>query len=241
MRAREQGTTIRAFDSPLLERLSRVHPLTPLLVWPPVAMLLLVTGLTGVSVPASLGLWVAGLFVWTFSEYVLHRWVFHWVGPTEGLRRLWYPVHHMHHDVQERDRLLAPPLLSIPLFFVFLGLFSWWPGAPWMYPLFSGFIVGYLAYDYIHFYTHFARPRSALGKGLRRRHLQHHFAFEDRWFGVSTPLWDYVFRTHVREGERSVTWTSSRSATPSTSSRWCVPPGSIRTSPPSTRPSAPRS
>jgi sterol desaturase/sphingolipid hydroxylase (fatty acid hydroxylase superfamily) len=24
----------------------------------------------------------------------------------------------------------------------------------------------------------------------------------NRWFGVSSPLWDYVFRTHVRPGER---------------------------------------
>ena len=72
-----------------------------------------------------------------------------------------------------------------------------------MLPLFSGFIVGYLGYDYVHYYTHFARPTSWIGKGLRKRHLQHHFAFGDRWYGVSSPIWDYVFGTYVKEGERS--------------------------------------
>ena len=53
-------------------------------------------------------------------------------------------VHRLHHDIQERERLVAPPLMSVPLFFVFLGVFYAWPGMPYMLPLFSGFIVGYL-------------------------------------------------------------------------------------------------
>ncbi len=74
--------------------------------------------------------------------------------------------------------------------------------SPAVFPFFGGFTIGYLMYDYIHFHTHFGQSRSRLAKSLRRRHLQHHFACPDRLYGVSSPLWDYVFRTHLRRGER---------------------------------------
>jgi sterol desaturase/sphingolipid hydroxylase (fatty acid hydroxylase superfamily) len=194
----------QVFAHPLLDRLSRCHPILPAILWVPMAMVLFVMGVRdGLSVSSLGGLFVAGLFLWTLSEYILHRWVFHLEFRSATLNRIWYPVHKLHHDIQERERLVAPPLMSVPLFFVFLGAFYAWPGMPYMLPLFSGFIIGYLAYDYIHYYTHFARPTSAIGKGLRKRHLQHHFAFNDKWFGISTPLWDYVFGTYVREGERA--------------------------------------
>lgn len=194
----------QVFASPLLDRLSRCHPVLPALLWVPMALALFVMGVRqGLGVTVLSGLFVFGALLWTLCEYILHRWIFHFEFKNPTLAKIWYPVHKLHHDVQERERLVAPPLMSVPLFFVFLGLFYAWPGTPYMLPLFSGFIVGYLAYDYVHYYTHFARPTTAIGKGLRKRHLQHHFAFTDRWFGISTPLWDYVFGTYVREGERS--------------------------------------
>ena len=36
--------------------------------------------------------------------------------------------------------------------------------------------------------------KSGVLNWLRRYHFQHHFA-TNRQFGVSTPIWDYVFRT----------------------------------------------
>lgn len=195
-----QGT--RAFKSDFMERLSRVHPAFPGLFWGPVALAAIGWGVhTGVHWAATIGLVLAGFFAWTFFEYVLHRWIFHFIPKREGLKKWYYLVHQIHHDYQEWDRLVAPPLLSGALCAFFLGLFWVLFGTPTMWPFFGGFTIGYLAYDYVHFYTHFARPKTAIGKGLRRRHLQHHHAYPDRWYGVSSPLWDYIFRTHVRPGE----------------------------------------
>lgn len=195
-----EGT--RAFESDFMERLSRIHPAFPAIFWGPVALAAILWGIwSGVHWAAALGLTLGGLFVWTFFEYVLHRWIFHFVPENEGLKKWYYLVHQIHHDYQEWDRLVAPPLLSGALCAIFLGLFWLIFGSPMMWPFFGGFTIGYLAYDYVHFYTHFAKPKTAIGKGLRRRHLQHHHAYPDRWYGVSSPLWDYVFRTHVRPGE----------------------------------------
>jgi sterol desaturase/sphingolipid hydroxylase (fatty acid hydroxylase superfamily) len=191
----------RAFDNPLLERLSRIHPAVPALFWGPLSVALLVAGFYASLTPSAVFGWsVAGLLTWTLTEYLLHRWVFHFEPSDPGLRRRLYPIHRLHHDVQEWDRLVAPPLLSVPLALILFPSFWMALGWPTVLPFFSGFVVGYLAYDYIHFYTHFGRPKTAIGRGLRRRHLQHHFACPDRWYGVSSPLWDYVFRTHLPRG-----------------------------------------
>ena len=58
-------------------------------------------------------------------------------------------------------------------------------------------MLDYLAYEWVHYRTHFGRARTSIGRGLRKRHLQHHLVRDDRWYGVTSPLWDYVFRTHV--------------------------------------------
>lgn len=186
-----------------MERLSRIHPAVPVCLWCPIALALIYAGHVLDLPPFALGGWtLAGLLTWTFVEYVLHRWIFHWEPANERVRKAIYPLHRLHHDVQEWDRLVAPPLLAVPLWLIFLGLFWVWLGVPMVFPFFGGFTIGYLCYDYIHFYTHFATPRSRVGRGLRRRHLQHHFACPERWFGVSSPLWDFVFRTHMPRGVR---------------------------------------
>lgn len=194
----------RVFENDFAEKyLSRVHPVLPGLFWGPIAL-----GVLGWSY-ASGASWIhiswiflTGFFAWTFFEYVLHRWIFHFIPGPKWLRREWYLIHQIHHDHQEWDRIVAPPLLSGTLCVFFLALFWALFGPVWMWPFFSGFVLGYLAYDYAHYYTHFGKPRSRFAKGLRRRHLQHHHAFPDRWYGVSSPFWDYVFGTHVRPGDK---------------------------------------
>ena len=195
---------VKAFRSPLLERLSRVHPIVPICIWGPVSVGLVILGLHfGVSPASVAGLALAGLVFWTFVEYLLHRWVFHWEPRSPRLREFLYPMHNLHHDVQEWDRLVAPPLLAIPLWMTILGICWVVLGSPTIFPFFGGFTIGYLGYDYIHYYTHFGEtPKSKIGQALRRRHLQHHFACNDRWYGVSSPLWDFVFRTHLRHDEK---------------------------------------
>jgi dihydroceramide fatty acyl 2-hydroxylase len=194
---------VQLFDNPLLERLSRVHPVVPICVWGPVALGSVYLGLRGgLSVPETAGLTVAGFFAWTLFEYILHRWIFHWQPRDPRFRELYYPVHEVHHDAQEWDRIVAPPLMAVPLAVISAGVFWLILDPPTVFAVFGGFVIGYLGYDYTHYATHFARPRTWIGKGLRKRHLQHHFACPDRWYGVSSPLWDYVFRTHVPRGAR---------------------------------------
>jgi sterol desaturase/sphingolipid hydroxylase (fatty acid hydroxylase superfamily) len=62
-------------------------------------------------------------------------------------------------------------------------------------PVFGGVMHGYLTYDMLHFAIHRGTMTSRMGAYLRKHHLQHHYAVPERNFGVSSPLWDFVFRT----------------------------------------------
>lgn len=60
---------------------------------------------------------------------------------------------------------------------------------------FAGTVTGYIVYDWVHCYTHHCRPTKRIGKFIRRYHMEHHYRDHDSHFGISSPLWDYIFGT----------------------------------------------
>ena len=184
------------FDSRLLDFFSRVHPVVPVLIFAPAIVALEAWGLSKQDLAAALGLTVAGYVIWTLFEYWLHRLVFHFE-PEDGLgARLHWIIHGVHHDhPNDPLRLVMPPAVSVPLAALFLWLYTLIFGTPAAYPIFSGFILGYLTYDYTHYHVHHHTPRTKLGKRLREQHMRHHFQDHRFGYGVSSPLWDVVFRT----------------------------------------------
>jgi sterol desaturase/sphingolipid hydroxylase (fatty acid hydroxylase superfamily) len=186
------------FESDFLERFSRIHPATPFVAWIPIAALFLTrSALRHDLAPAAIvGAFVAGMFSWTLAEYFLHRYVFHWTNDTPRGRRIHFLLHGVHHDhPHDKDRLVMPLLTSVPLAIIFYTLFAMALGRTLGEPAFAGFVVGYLFYDGTHYFVHHFIPTGRWGKFLRRHHLTHHHADHDGGFGVSTPLWDIVFRT----------------------------------------------
>ena len=191
----------RLFQNPLLDRLSRVHHLVPLVVYAPVVALLLFAGLSRLSLAANgLGL-AGGYLLWTLLEYFGHRYVFHAALPGRLGARLSFLIHGVHHrHPSDPLRLVMPPLLSAPIMaasFVVLRLVF---GPDLVLPVLAGFIAGYVGYDMVHFHVHHARPRTRLGRLLRQRHMLHHFRDDTRAFGVSAPWWDSVFGTGYTNG-----------------------------------------
>ncbi|MDP6946628.1 MAG: sterol desaturase family protein, partial [Myxococcota bacterium] len=180
------------------ERLSRCHPAAPLVVYVPVIIALLwqSTFSTEMGVAAVVGWTLTGLLTWSLTEYWLHRMLFHLTGVSEGLKLFHRRIHGIHHEFpNDMTRVVFPPIASLFFASIFYSLFYAMVGAQLTMPLFAGFAVGYLWYDMTHWWTHAGKPRSAWGKMVRRHHMTHHFKTPDRRFGVSTPLWDLVFRT----------------------------------------------
>jgi sterol desaturase/sphingolipid hydroxylase (fatty acid hydroxylase superfamily) len=192
------------FESRLLNKLSRVHPSVPLIIFLPAIAIFLVLGIDRVG-PLQAVAWVIGGYAfWTLTEYWLHRIVFHFE-PDHALgRRLHWIIHGVHHDhPNDPMRLVMPPSVSVPLAALFYLLFVWVLGPERALPMGAGFFAGYLAYDMTHYYVHHFKPRGPIGRKLRELHMRHHFQDGTRGFGVSAPYWDKVFGTAPRARKRA--------------------------------------
>jgi len=190
--------TTRMFESDFIERFSRIHPATPFVVYVPVVLALFYrTYARQVPALTAVGLVLGGILMWTLTEYVLHRYVFHWTGPEKWKQRVHFLLHGVHHDFpNDKDRLVMPLGSSLPMAVVFYSLFYFLLGGPHLAePLFAGLTIGYLCYDGTHFAVHHFKQTTAVGKWVRRHHMVHHHADHEGGFGVSSPLWDLVFRT----------------------------------------------
>jgi dihydroceramide fatty acyl 2-hydroxylase len=192
------------FESDLLDRLSRVHPVVPVLIFGPAIVVLFVLGAPELGALEVLGLVLGGYLFWTLTEYWIHRLVFHFE-PDQGWgARLHWIIHGVHHDhPNDPLRLVMPPSVSVPLAALFYGLFVLVLGTPAANVFAAAFLGGYLAYDMLHYHVHHHRPRTGADKLLRELHMRHHFQDDTRGFGISAPWWDVVFRTTTRRRTRA--------------------------------------
>lgn len=195
---------IRLFKSDFLEFFTHISPVVVLIVWVPVALYFLASAILDQSgrnpwiIPLA---FFIGVFIWTLTEYVMHRFVFHYPakGPTQ--ERIFFLFHGVHHaQPMSKTRLVMPPVVSIPLALLFYGLFTLLLGVllgawGWIAPLFAGFVAGYITYDIFHYSMHHSKWSRGYWRFLKIYHMNHHFKTPDQRFGVSSPLWDMVFGT----------------------------------------------
>ncbi len=187
--------TVQLFKNPVLEYFTHIHPATPLVVFIPAASYILYLASGTLSTPSLILYLFLGLVLWTLFEYSLHRWAFHYQPTSKLGKKMHFWVHGIHHDYpRDHTRLVMPLLVSVPLATMFYFVYSSLFGMPG-YALFAGFIYGYVCYDSIHYAAHHFPMRSGVAKWIKEYHLRHHYNDEHTAYGVSNPLWDYVFRT----------------------------------------------
>ena len=64
----------------------------------------------------------------------------------------------------------------------------------------AGLIAGYFFYEYLDFQAHHGTSRGRLTRYFRKYHLQHHHYDATVRFGVTSPLFDYLFGTfHIEK------------------------------------------
>jgi sterol desaturase/sphingolipid hydroxylase (fatty acid hydroxylase superfamily) len=196
---------IRLFKSDFLEFFTHISPIAIIALWLPIVVLLLIYAVlraSGPTFPAYIPLgFIIGLFLWTFAEYTLHRFLFHHKPTTPRQERIFFLFHGIHHaQPQDKTRLVMPFPVSIPMAAIICGLFYLilavlLKSPQWVAPLIAGFLVGYLVYDLTHYATHHFPMRAGYAKYIKRYHMQHHYKEPDTRFGVSSPVWDWVFHT----------------------------------------------
>lgn len=185
------------FNNRYLEYLTKTHPLVIWGMYLPVIILLpyyayKTLHFSGLGIAA---LFVGGVFFWTFFEYLMHRFVFHYVSENPRVQRITYVMHGNHHEFpRDKQRLFMPPVPSLIIASVLFAIMYLVMGN-YVMVFFPGFMLGYLMYGSMHYAIHAWRPPFQFMKPLWRNHHLHHYKEEERGFGVSTHLWDWVFRT----------------------------------------------
>jgi len=185
------------FRNQYLEFLTKTHPLVIWGMYMPVLVGLPYYSITSLGIPAMkvFLVYLAGIFFWTFTEYVLHRFVFHYHPGSKFGMRVNYVLHGNHHEYpRDKERLFMPAVPSLILASVFFLTFYLILGQ-YAFPFFPGFMIGYLIYGSMHYAIHAWNPPFKWMKGLWRNHHLHHYKENDMGFGVSSTLWDHVFGT----------------------------------------------
>jgi len=190
--------SVRMFKSDLLEALSKVHFTVPLYIFVPVIGYCIYRYTqTGLSILLFVELFALGLFVWTLTEYIMHRFVFHYEPADKPwAQRIHFIFHGVHHDYpSDAKRLVLPPSVSIPLATGFYFLFNAILPTNYIWGFFPAFILGYLFYDISHYAIHHFNFKGAIWKKIKQHHMLHHYQDPAKGYGVSSPLWDKIFRS----------------------------------------------
>jgi sterol desaturase/sphingolipid hydroxylase (fatty acid hydroxylase superfamily) len=190
------------FKNQYLEYLTKTHPLV---IWglyiPIIAFMLYYShAVIGFKIWPVIFTFSGGTFFWSFFEYLIHRYAFHYMAESERAIRIVYIIHGNHHEYpRDKERLFMPPVPSLIIsstFFILFFTISWaFRVSGYVFAFFPGFILGYLIYGTIHYAIHAWNPPFKWMKALWRNHHLHHYKNTEQGFGVSSTLWDHVFGT----------------------------------------------
>jgi sterol desaturase/sphingolipid hydroxylase (fatty acid hydroxylase superfamily) len=191
------------FHNPFLESLTRTSLKITCLFYPSVILLFIYLNLklNDFSFVSNLLLYISGCFLWTFVEYILHRFVFHYEHGHPIAQRMHYVMHGVHHEFpRDEERLFMPPLPGSFIILVKFSLFYLLMGKH-AFIFEAGMLNGYFVYVLIHYLIHTHKPVPGF-KILWTHHALHHYKHQDKAFGVSSPFWDHVFGTMPQAKQR---------------------------------------
>ncbi len=196
--------TVRMFENNFLENLSRVHWMVPLFIYIPVIIYFFYNSFFyGIDFITVVFFFLSGIIVWSITEYLLHRFLFHHEFRSKFGKKIHFIFHGVHHDYpKDSRRLVMPPSVSIPLATIFYFLFDVFLGSINNLPFFAGFLTGYLFYDMTHYAIHHYNTKNKFWLKVKNHHMLHHYDDPNKGFGVSQPLWDILLRTNFMKDDR---------------------------------------
>ncbi len=194
----------KLFENRNFEKLTHTHIAVPISIFIVFSAFLLCFSFayTKLETYFILALFFSGMIAFTLTEYLMHRFLYH-IHSTynKKIQRLQYLIHGVHHDhPKDKSRLAMPPVLSL-LVALLLLLTTYALINELAYAFLPGFVMGYTTYLFIHYSIHAYPPPKNKLRILWIHHSIHHYKDSGKAFGVSSPLWDYIFRT-MPEGKK---------------------------------------
>ena len=189
--------SIKLFKNNILNSLSKVHFTVPLYIFVPAILFFSYKAFAqNITVTGFIFYFIAGLVIWTITEYLLHRFIFHYHPTSEFGKKMHFIFHGVHHDYpRDKKRLVMPPSASIPLATLFYFLFSLILDQKELFAFFPGFLLGYLIYDMMHYAMHHHNFKNPILKKIKQHHMLHHYQDATKGYGVSSSLWDIILKS----------------------------------------------
>lgn len=199
----DHSRQVRLFESRWLESLTVISVPIFLILWGMTLPFIAWAAWSMAGTGRTMLLLPVGVLVWTMVEYALHRFVFHWTAGSALGEQFVFVMHGNHHEVPNDPlRNLMPPIVSLPIAALIWGamLLLLGPGGSWM---FLGFMIGYVAYDLVHYACHQWPMRGRVARALKLHHMRHHHLDHSGNYAITGMIWDRVFGTRiVRETQR---------------------------------------
>lgn len=209
---------LRLFDSDFVEFFSKTPWYVVPLIWIPVTIMFSIISIMEIhnssrafhffederlrrasSFLLFLCFFLVGIPMWTFVEYILHRFLFHLEpeGDSPLLITFHFFLHGQHHKVPfDGQRLVFPPVAAAVFAAFFLWILTMLLPVGISRAVWSGGVLGYVGYDMLHYYFHHGTPeRGTYLHSLKYYHVLHHFDDHSTGYGISTKFWDYPFST----------------------------------------------
>lgn len=188
---------IRLFKNERLEKLTLISARVFAIAWGFLLPFIAWVGWKSAGPVEGIGLFAAGLLVWTLFEYAMHRYLFHLELEQSAAKWLVFLIHGNHHDnPNDPLRGIMPLSVSLPIAALIWATCVALVGQAGTWA-FLGFITGYVAYDTIHYACHQWPMRGKLGAALKRHHMRHHYVDDTRNYAISAIFWDSAFRTRI--------------------------------------------
>jgi sterol desaturase/sphingolipid hydroxylase (fatty acid hydroxylase superfamily) len=194
----------RLFRSPFLESFTVISARAFIALW-----VVVLAGILACAVVVAPTFWapallVVGALAWSFTEYALHRYLFHFEARSERVKRWIFIIHGNHHaDPNDPLRNLMPPAVSLPV-----GAMVWLaciaaigPAGTWV---FLGFMLGYVAYDLVHYACHQWPMKSRFARALKVHHMRHHHLRVRGNYAITGMAWDRLLATRIGSARKRV-------------------------------------
>ena len=133
-----------------------------------------------------------GFIIYTFFEYISHRFWMHGKEKKHPVKSLERHMNHHRHPTELkitvglRTQLLAANFMLLALAFDLNNYFT----------LFTGFYTGFVYYCFMHVFLHKPWAQKIFPR-LQVSHIHHHCKYPDRCFSTCITWWDQLFNTSV--------------------------------------------
>lgn len=162
----------------------------------------------------------AGVPIWTFVEYLFHRFVLHGhFAPGKGIIRKFLherldPLHWEHHAHPFDGHHINGELRDLLPLFIVAAPVSFIAPIYTLPVLLAGVVQSYVLEEWIHHSVHFYNFRSPYFRYIKRHHFYHHSPKgKELGYGLTNGFWDIVFEIRYPPAVREALYHRKRART----------------------------